>query len=124
MKNILFITMLLGVGYSQCNEFNWQEYYPDMAGCYLVEANLFLADLSEANLTDANLQGANLEWADLSEANLTGSKFEAKLAHSEAVYCTYRYPLTSPRTGAPSGGGPPPCHGSPAASRQSAAGSC
>ena len=31
MKNLLLITMLLGVGYSQCNETNWQTYYPDMA---------------------------------------------------------------------------------------------
>ena len=58
MKNILFITMLLGVGYSQdcdpeadvgyncdCNEYTWQEYYPDMEGCYLVGANLYGADL-------------------------------------------------------------------------------
>ena len=56
MKNLLLITMLLGVGYSQCNESNWQEYYPDMAGC----------DLTWANLSGANLSGANL-------CNLTGS---------------------------------------------------
>ena len=65
MKNILFITMLLGVGYSQCNESNWQEYYPEMAGCdleaaNLVGSNLYQADLSEANLRDADLEEANL----------------------------------------------------------------
>ena len=42
IKSCLIITMLLGVriGYSQCNESNWQDYYPDMAGCNLVGANL------------------------------------------------------------------------------------
>jgi hypothetical protein len=30
--------MLLGVqiGYNQCNESNWQEYYPNMQGCDIV----------------------------------------------------------------------------------------
>ena len=38
MKNLLLITMLLGVGYSQCNESNWQEYYPsEMAKCTAFE---------------------------------------------------------------------------------------
>ena len=39
MKILLIITMLLGVGYSQCNESNWMEYYPNMAGCQLEGAN-------------------------------------------------------------------------------------
>ena len=43
MKNLLFITMLLGVGYSQCNESNWEEYYPDMAYCDL-EGDMDLAE--------------------------------------------------------------------------------
>jgi len=56
VKNILFITMLLGVGYSQCNESNWQDYYPNMSGCALQGANLAGADLSGANL--CNLTGS------------------------------------------------------------------
>ena len=85
MKNLLFITMLLGVGYSQCNESNWQEYYPEMEYCDLEGANLtgaYLsgAYLSGANLSYANLEGANLTWADLSGANLEGANlYEAYL---------------------------------------------
>ena len=84
VKSCLIITMLLGIGYSQdcepdaivgwncdCNEDTWQEYYPNMEGCYLygaylVGANLIGADLSGANLFQANLSGANL-------CNLAGS---------------------------------------------------
>ena len=71
MKNILFITMLLGAGYSECNESNWEEYYPDMQGCNLSGADLMLANLSDANLSDANLSEAYLSYASLFNANLT-----------------------------------------------------
>ena len=40
VKSCLIITMLLGVGYSQCNESNWEEYYPEMAFCALEGATL------------------------------------------------------------------------------------
>ena len=73
MKNILFITMLLGFGYSQCNESNWQEYYPNMEGCDLEGANLYMENLSGADLTEANLMQADLRGADLSNANLLGA---------------------------------------------------
>ena len=46
----------MGVGYSQCNESNWEEYYPEMEGCYLAGAILYDADLSWANL--CNLAGS------------------------------------------------------------------
>ena len=55
MKNLIIVTMLLGVGYSQCNESNWQEYYPNIENC-----NLYGADLAYANLSDSNLSYANL----------------------------------------------------------------
>ena len=45
VKSCLIITMLLGVGYSQCYEGNWEDYYPDMAGC-----DLNMADLAGAYL--------------------------------------------------------------------------
>ena len=52
MKNLLlnltFTTLLLSVGYSQCNESNWESYHPDMQGC----------DLSGADLSGACLEGA------------------------------------------------------------------
>jgi len=83
--------MLLGVGYSQCNESNWQQYFPDLTNCnlggadlsgenlegvQLSSANLYMANLEGANLKDAwlwasNLSSANLEWANLAWANLT-----------------------------------------------------
>jgi len=56
VKSCLIITMLLGVGYSQCNESNWQDYYPDMAGCDLYSAYLSGANFSYANL--CNLTGS------------------------------------------------------------------
>ena len=78
MKRILIISLLLSSVYSQCNETNWQNYYPDMQDCYLEEANLveenfFLADLSFSNLAGANLEGANLSYANLYGANLQGA---------------------------------------------------
>ena len=92
VKSCLIITMLLGIGYSQdcepdaivgwncdCNEDTWQEYYPNMEGCYLYGAYLVGANLTEANLGWADLSGANLFQANLSGANLcnlTGSPSE------------------------------------------------
>ena len=77
MKNLLlnltFTTLLLSVGYSQCNESNWQDYYPDMQGCDLSGAYLSGADLSGAYLAGANLGTAILTGADLSEAYLAGA---------------------------------------------------
>ena len=78
MKNLILVTLLLGFGYSECNEYNWQEYYPEMQFCDLFMADLFMANLSGAdlygaNLSGANLSGANLSGADLSEANLYGA---------------------------------------------------
>ena len=39
MRYLIVITVLLGIGYSQCNESNWQEYYNseghNMEGCDL-----------------------------------------------------------------------------------------
>ena len=53
VKSCLIITLLLGVRYSQCNESNWEEYYPEMEEC-----DIEGADLSGANLAGANLSGA------------------------------------------------------------------
>ena len=66
MKYLLLITMLLGIGYSQCNESNWQEYYPDMAYC----------DLEGANLSGAFFVGANLEGTIFDDANLRYAYFD------------------------------------------------
>ena len=35
--------MLLGFRYSQCNESNWEEYYPEMQWCDLAGADLTVA---------------------------------------------------------------------------------
>ena len=74
MRNLLFITMLLGIGYSQCNESNWQEYYPNMEYCDLAYANLAGAELGWANLYGANLSWANLYQADLDTADFAGAQ--------------------------------------------------
>ena len=66
VKSCLIITMLLGNGYSQCNESNWQDYYPNMAGCQLSGADLIGANLTGAHLNNATLSGAGL-------CNLAGS---------------------------------------------------
>ena len=82
IKSCLLITMLMGMGYSQCNESNWQEYYfsegHNMEGCNLEGADLSGAFLQWATLDFANLEGANLQNADLSgvylrQANLLGA---------------------------------------------------
>ena len=70
VKSCLIITMLLGIGYSQCNESNWQEYYPNMSECYLAGAWLNWADLQEADLSNASLSEANLLNANLTGADL------------------------------------------------------
>ena len=92
MKNLLLITMLLGVGYNQCNESNWQEYYPEMEGCFLGNANLSGANLSGADLIYANLYGADLSFAHLIGANLSyADLFMANLegAHLEGANLSY-----------------------------------
>jgi len=42
MKKLLlkltFTTLLLSVAYSQCDESNWEEYYPEMQGCVFAGA--------------------------------------------------------------------------------------
>ena len=78
LLNLTFTTLLLSVGYSQCNESNWESYSPnlqgcDLAGAYLYGADFWGVDLSGADLTGANLTGANLTYANL--CNLTGSAY-------------------------------------------------
>ena len=58
LLNLTFTTLLLSVAYSQCDESNWESYYPEMQGCDLVGAILIGADLY-----GANLEGACLEFA-------------------------------------------------------------
>ena len=55
LLNLTFTTLLLSVAYSQCDESNWEEYYPYMQNCNLSGADLNGALLSEAILTNANL---------------------------------------------------------------------
>ena len=96
MKNLILVTLLLSVGYSQCNESNWHEYYPNMDGCNLYEANLYGADLSGANLSwadltyanlsEANLSEANLSWAYLFGANLGGACLEGAVGFTQTSY--------------------------------------
>ena len=71
MKNILFITMLLGFGYSECNESNWEEYYPNMGWC-----DLFGANLSQTNLSGAYCYGAFFVYADLEGTNFDGADLQ------------------------------------------------
>ena len=66
MKKLILLSILLGALYSQCNESNWEEYYPNMQECDLAGA-----DLIGANLSGADLSGADLMFADL--CNLTAS---------------------------------------------------
>ena len=71
LLNLTFTTLILSVGYSECNESNWQEYYPDMQGCDLQNANLSYENLEGVDLTYADLSFANLSYADLTFANIT-----------------------------------------------------
>ena len=71
MRNILLITMLLGVGYSQCNESNWEEYFPEMQGCELI-----YADFEAVDFSGVNLYGAELVYVNFSSANLSGATIE------------------------------------------------
>jgi len=89
LLNLTFATLLLNVGYSQCDEFNWESYDPwdmqycdlsgadlsgvDLTGADLTGADLFGADLSGAALIGADLSGTNLSDADLSGADLSGA---------------------------------------------------
>ena len=64
LLNLTFTTLLLSVAYSQCNESNWEEYYPDMEFC----------DLEDANLSGAYLEGACLEGAiGFTQTNYNGT---------------------------------------------------
>ena len=94
VKSCLIITMLLGIGYNQCNESNWQEYYPNMEGCYL----------AGANLQGAILEGANLEWADLSGAWLSGANlYQANLLNTYLSGANLSWANLCNLTGSPSG---------------------
>jgi len=76
MKNYkcyLIITMLLGIGYSQCNSTNWLDYYPDMEGCHLAFANMGGTNLTNANLTGADLRYVSFPNSILTNANLSDS---------------------------------------------------
>ena len=73
VKSCLIITMLLGVGYSQCNESNWEEYYPEMEGCDLEGANLAWTYIHQVDLVGANLSCANLSGAYFYLTNLTNT---------------------------------------------------
>jgi uncharacterized protein YjbI with pentapeptide repeats len=91
MKNLLFSMILVGAGYSQCNESNWQEYYPEMPECdltyaMLYGANLEGADLNYANLSGAYLNNANLSWANLEGANLSGACLEGAIGFTQNSY--------------------------------------
>ena len=110
MKNLLLITMLLGVGYSQCYESNWQTYYPNMEGCELEGANLegadlSFADLSGANLSYANLIEADLSWANLDQAYLNGANLEgANLTGAFLMGANLEWTNLCNLTGSPGGG--------------------
>ena len=73
--NLIFMVLLLNVAYSQCDESNWESYYPDMQGCNLGGANLSGADLSGANLSGADLSEANLQNTNFSGSNLSNASF-------------------------------------------------
>ena len=60
------------------NDINWQNQTRDLAGAYLVNADLTSANLaggylSYTNLSSADLRYADLSFADLSNAYLTGA---------------------------------------------------
>ena len=82
--------------YSQCNETNWQEYFPYLMGCDLAgvdfseEANSFMIEAcGMANFSNADLSGANLSGAscyhglfyetDLSGADLSFTVFQGSV---------------------------------------------
>jgi len=102
MKKTLLIILLASGAYTQCNESNWEEYYPEMQGCSLSGANLSEADLFEADLSDANLsyafligadlRNANLSYANLYQADLTvADLIEANLSHANLVFANLSY---------------------------------
>ena len=86
MKQLLFITLLTGAVYMQCNESNWQQYYPDMGGCDLSYADLSGAYLYGANFYGATLFMANLTYANLMHANLETYLYGANLAYANLMY--------------------------------------
>ena len=86
MKNLLFSMILVGAGYSQCNESNWQEYYPEMPECDLSDAYLIYENLSGSNLEGADLNYANLSWANLNYANLSGACLEGAIGFTQNSY--------------------------------------
>ena len=51
------------------------DYLFDLSGCYLVNADLSLANLVRVNLTDCVFQGCLFRKSDLSEADMNGSEF-------------------------------------------------
>ena len=58
------------------NESNWKEYYPNLKGANLENADLRGANLENADLKGAKLQGAKLRLAYCNKANLEGAYLE------------------------------------------------
>ena len=84
MRYLIVITVLLGIGYSQCNESNWQDYYNseghNMEGCDLAGANLEGAEIFyNTSFWGASFIGANLEGTDFGSADLTYAYFDENL---------------------------------------------
>ena len=81
LLNLSVMTLLLSVGYGQCNESNWEEYYPNMQSCDLSGHTFPGANFSGVNLTEANLSNMNLSWAQLDNANLSLADLTGSLLH-------------------------------------------
>ena len=67
----LVIATLINVIIAQCDSNNWQDYYPNLQGCQLENA-----DLSGQNMWFGNFTGANLTNANLSNAQIGDAVFE------------------------------------------------
>ena len=68
------------MAYSQCDESNWESYYPDMEGCNLSWANLSWANLEGANLTNEAIRyfynGEIMAYSNRIDGKLNGKVYE------------------------------------------------
>ena len=107
LLNLTFITLLLSVGYSQfdCNESNWESFYPYMHDCYLPGAYLIGVDLEGAQLHWADLSGGYLPVADLEGAELHGTDLSGACLDGAIGFTQTHYIGTPILEGCASGGG-------------------
>ena len=80
MKNFYLKTFtiffFISVIIAQCDSNNWQDYYPNLQGCQLENADLSSQNMWFGDFTCANLTNANLSFAQIGDAIFVNAQMQ------------------------------------------------